>query len=224
MQPVELDRHLHGTLTIELCARCRALWFDVNESLQLSPAGTLQLFRMIADTGSAQAGRAESSLRCPRCETPLTHTQDLQHTTRFAYYRCRHGHGRYTPFVQFLREKNFIRPVSAADLARLKKLVRIVRCSSCGAPVDLERQSACGYCRAPIAILDQDAVARTLRELDEAAARRAVVGNPERAAAAIVESARFERAMAVEQGKERGAAGVDLLAIGLSLLASVALR
>ena len=178
MQPVALDRHLHGTLTVDVCAGCHALWFDVTESLQLSPAGTLQLFRTISDAGPVHGDRTGSPLPCPRCDTPLTHTQDLQHTTRFAYYRCRHGHGRYTPYVQFLREKNFIRQVSPADLERLKKLVRIVRCSSCGAPIDLERQTACGYCRAPIAILDQEAVARTLRELDHAAARPARDSKP----------------------------------------------
>jgi len=33
-------------------------------------------------------------MTCPRCDTPLAETQDLQHTTRFSYYRCVRGHGR----------------------------------------------------------------------------------------------------------------------------------
>jgi len=224
MQSEDLDRQLPGVVTIDLCGSCQALWFDAFESVQLSPAGTLQLFRAIHEAGPAAAAALSANLACPRCETPLDLTHDLQHTTRFTYYRCRHGHGRFTPFVQFLREKNFIRPVSPADLERLKKLVRIIRCSSCGAPVDLEREAVCGYCGAPIAVLDPDAVAHTLGELDAAAANRPAIASPAAAAAAIVESARFDRAMALEQSRDGSAAGIDLVGIGLTLLASLAFR
>jgi hypothetical protein len=160
-------------------------------------------------------------MRCPRCDTVLDPTQDLMKATRFTYFRCRHGHGRFTPFVQFLREKRFVRPVAPADLERLKKLVRVVRCSSCGAPVDLERQNACGYCRAPIAILDPDAVAAALRELDASAARRAAVNSPEAAAAGVLEAARFERAMRAEQAQRADVNGIDLIGVGLGVLAAI---
>jgi hypothetical protein len=192
--------------------------------VQLSPAGTLQLFRAIQEMAATASVPLASQMSCPRCATPLDLTHDLQHTTRFTYYRCRHGHGRFTPFVQFLREKNFIRPVSAEDLDKLKKLVRIIRCSSCGAPIDLQTQTACGYCRAPIAVLDPDAVARTLRELDAAAARRTAIASPDAAAAGIIESVRFERAMAREQAREGRIGDIDLVVIGLDMLAALAFR
>jgi len=111
-----------------------------------------------------------------------------------------------------------------ADLERLKKLVRIVRCSSCAAPVDLERQAACGYCRAPIAILDPDAVAAALRELDAIAAKRAAVASPEAAAAAVLETARFDRAMRAEQARRPEMGGIDLIGVGLGVLAALLAR
>jgi hypothetical protein len=224
MQSVELDRQLAGVVTVDVCGQCKALWFDAFESVQLSPAGTLQLFRAIHDTAATASVPLPQSMACPRCDTPLELTHDLQRATRFTYYRCRRGHGRFTPFVQFLREKNFIRQVSVADLDKLKKLVRIIRCSSCGAPVDLQTQTACGYCRAPIAILDPDAVARTLRELDAAAARRAAIESPDAAATSILASALFEQAMTREQARDDRQSGVDLVGVGLGLLASLVFR
>ena len=224
MQPVELDRQFQGVVTVDLCGQCKALWFDAFESVQLSAAGTLQLFRGIHDTTATAAVPLPEHVSCPRCDTPLDLTHDLLRATRFTYYRCRHGHGRFTPFVQFLREKNFIRQISVADLDKLKKLVRIIRCSSCGAPIDLSTQTACSYCRAPIAVLDPDAVASTLRELDAAAARRAAITSPDAAATSILAGALFDQAMAREQARDDRATGIDLVGVGLGLLASLAFR
>ena len=223
MDPVDLERHTTGTASVDLCVDCQGIWFDSHESILLSPAGTLSLFRSIHAAKPAQRQPLPGRLPCPRCDTSLDITHDLQRNTRFTYYRCRHGHGRFTPFVQFLREKNFIRSVPPAELERLKQLVRVIRCSSCGAPIDLERQVSCGYCRAPIAILDPEAVAQTLRELDAAAAMRAHIAQPAHAAAGMLEAARFERAMATEE-RRSGASGVDLVSVGLALLESLVSR
>ena len=132
MTAIALDRVPLGALTVDVCAHCHALWFDTMESLQLTPEGTLALFRAIHAAGPAKESSPVTRLPCPRCDTPLDLTQDMQRSTRFTYFRCRRGHGRYTPFVQFLREKNFIKPVSAEELKRLKTLVRVVQCTSCG--------------------------------------------------------------------------------------------
>ena len=225
MTALEVNRVPIGalTLTVDVCSRCHALWFDAMESVQLSPEGTLILFRTIHAAGTPPAAPSAARLPCPRCETPLDLTQDVQRTTRFTYYRCRRGHGRFTPFVQFLREKNFIKPVTAQELERLKTLVRVIRCSSCGAPVDLAHDATCRYCRAPVAVLDSEAVARTLRELDAAAARRAEVNSPDAAAAAVIEGVRFERAVAVEDRND-ARTGVDLIGVGLAVLAALVFR
>lgn len=90
--------------------------------------------------------------------------------------------------------------------------------------MDLATQTACGYCRAPIAILDPDAVARTLRELDAAAARRGAISAPDVAATSIVASALFEQAMAREQARDDHVNCIDLVRVGLGLLASLVFR
>ena len=223
MQALDLERRAVGTLVVDLCGLCQTLWFDPMESPQLSPKATLELFRAINDARPDERRALPRRMNCPRCDTPLAETQDLQHTTRFSYYRCLHGHGRLTPFFQFLREKNFIRPIPREELERLKSLVRIIRCSSCGAPIDLAKSTACEFCRAPIAILDPEAASRAVRELTtaEPAAPPPPMDDAARAAAAVMAAAQFERALAREQAERESGFAVDLVAIGLSALAAV---
>lgn len=168
MRSLALERVPLGTERVDLCGGCQAIWFDAFESVQLTPGATLELFRAIHSEDRAAPAPLPSLMRCPRCTEPLQLTHDLQRTTRFTYHRCPYGHGRFTPFFQFLREKNFVRPLDPQELARLKQAVRIVRCSSCGAPIDLATMTSCAYCHAPIAILDPDAVAKTVAELQAA--------------------------------------------------------
>jgi len=221
MQALDLERRAAGTLVVDLCEPCQALWFDPMESPQLSPKATLELFRAINDAPAAERRALPERMNCPRCDTPLAQTQDLQHSTRFSYYRCVRGHGRLTPFFQFLREKNFIRPIPKEDLERLKSLVRIIRCSSCGAPIDLETSTACEFCRAPIAILDPEAASRAVRELTAVETSAAPpMDDAERAAAAVMAAAQFERALAREQADRESGFAVDLVSIGLSALAA----
>jgi hypothetical protein len=61
-----------------------------------------------------------------------------------------------------------VRPLAREEIVRLKDAVRTVRCSGCGAPVDLAAATACAYCGAPIEILDPQAVAKTFAELSSA--------------------------------------------------------
>jgi hypothetical protein len=218
MTSLDLARRPGGSLTVDLCATCQAIWFDTYESLQLSPAGTLELFRAIHAIPATARRPLPSLLPCPRCETVLAPTQDVQHTTHFSYFRCRYGHGRFTPFFQFLREKNFIRPLDPNELERLKASVKIIRCASCGAPVDIERMTVCGYCQAPIVALDPDAVQKTLAEID-AAERRNTTPDPDRIGDGIVALARLESQMAAARRRERaGVDGIDLIGVGLSAL------
>jgi hypothetical protein len=222
MKAVDLQRRGPGTLIVDVCDECQVFWFDPMESPQLSPAATLELFRAVNDSRPQARSTLPRAMRCPRCDSPLALTQDLQHTTHFSYFRCARGHGRLTPFFQFLREKNFIRPVPKEELERLKSLVKVIRCSSCGAPIDLAKSTACEFCRAPIAILDPEAASRAVRELTAAEAKHApALDDAARAAAAVMATANFERALAREQAQREDGFAVDLVAVGLSALAAV---
>ncbi len=224
MRPLRLARKLDGEVTVDLCADCQALWFDAFESVQLTPGGTLALFDAVRAAPPGRRRALPSALPCPRCTLPLALTQDLQHTTRFSYYRCESGHGRFTPFVQFLREKDFIRPLAPAELARLKATIRTVSCSSCGAPVDLERDASCPYCRAPISILDPEAIATTVRSLTAAETRRATVDVD-----ALVDGM-LDAHRAAAQSEPNGGRGsgeamaADLVALGLAAIGALLSR
>lgn len=225
MRPQRLASKVGGELTVDLCADCQALWFDAHESTQLAPGATLQLFEAIRTAQPATRRPLPATLPCPRCTLPLALTHDLQHTTRFSYYRCTSGHGRFTPFAQFLREKDFIRAPTPAELARLKATIRQVSCSSCGAPIDLERDTACPYCRAPIAILDPEAVAATVRALQSEEAKRTSI-DVEALVDAMLDAQREARgstpwSVPTHQGSS---ATVDLVRLGLDAIAASMVR
>jgi hypothetical protein len=82
------------------------------------------------------------------------------------------GDGRFTPFFQFLREKQFIRSLNPAELERVRLQVRQITCSECGAPIDLEHSSECKYCHAPVSFLDSDAVEKAVKLWSAAEDRR----------------------------------------------------
>jgi len=179
MQVGDFEHRAEGRVEVELCVDCRGLWFDALESAQLAPRGVIELFRVVQGARDRAERALASVMHCPACHDVLALTHDIQHTTRFTYYRCRAEHGRFTPFVQFLREKEFVRSLSPAEVAHLAVSVRQVRCTSCGGAIDLANDPACPYCGAPIAILDADAVDRALDRLEAAERRRREPGPPD---------------------------------------------
>jgi len=166
MEQRALDRKPHGKVQLDLCFACHGIWFDQYESAQLTPGAVIELFRAIHEHDDQPPRPLGDALKCPTCRDRLALTHDFQRTNRITYYRCPRGDGRLSTFFQFLREKEFVRDLTRAEIERLKATVKQVRCSSCGAPVDLGRDAQCGYCRAPISILDAEAVRKTLAELD----------------------------------------------------------
>jgi len=224
MRTVELERKPLGKAVIDYCRDCQALWFDACESVQLTPGATLAPFEAIRAATPVERRPLPATPLCPRCREPMRLTHDVQKTTRFSYHRCPYGHGRFTPFFQFLREKDFIRPLPEAELARLKTYVRVVRCSSCGAPIDLATQTGCSYCRAPIAVLDPDAVARTVAALTEAERRRRTI-DPGAVTDGLLAASRYQREFERQTPEASGAgAAVDLVATGLQVVATLLAR
>jgi hypothetical protein len=187
------ERKAEGRVALDLCFACHAIWFDAFESSALTPGSVLKLFEEIHQKRDATPRPLAETCRCPTCRRVLALTHDIERTNRITYYRCPEGHGRLTTFVQFLREKDFIRSLSLVEIAKLRAVVKQVRCTSCGAPIDLARDAQCSYCHAPIAILDADAVQRTIAQLsDEERAHRRV--DPTAAVDALLAGRRYTRA------------------------------
>jgi hypothetical protein len=169
MTAQSLEGHLGTTVVIDLCLACQVFWFDSQESLRLSPGAVLTLFRTIGDRAVEPPAPISSDPFCPRCHVRLAPTHDRQRNTAFQYLRCPNDHGRLISFVEFLREKDFIRPLSAQQIADLRASVSTVNCSSCGAVIDLTASSACSHCGSPLSMLDlkqAGALVAALREAD----------------------------------------------------------
>jgi hypothetical protein len=154
-----------GPLEVGSCAPCNLLWFDRSGSISLTPRAVLGLFQYIGTAAGAARTPLASTFRCPRCSDALALTYDLQRSTRFTYWRCANDHGQLFTFNQFLREKNFIRNPTLAELNKLRETVRQISCSQCGGPIDLTKDTACTHCGAPIALVDPDGVAKAVHDL-----------------------------------------------------------
>jgi len=154
MTGLTLIGRLGRPVTIDLCHPCQAFWFDGFESLQLSPASVRELFRTIGEHSTARPAPLSTTAPCPRCGLRLMPTSDQQRTTRFEYQRCPQGHGRLISLFNFLREKDFVRPLSAAQIAHLRRNLQTVHCSNCGAPIDLAAGASCAHCGSPLSMID----------------------------------------------------------------------
>lgn len=172
MKDWRLDGRLGAQVTIDVCTGCQAFWFDQHESLQLSPGSTLKLMKFIGEHSSTVKPTLSDVLRCPRCGGKLSPGHDLVRNMRFNYWGCANEHGRFIGFFDFLKEKNFIHALSPQEIQQLRQNVQSVNCCNCGAPVDLQTNSACPYCHSPISMLDMKHQQEMLAQLKEAAEPR----------------------------------------------------
>jgi DNA-directed RNA polymerase subunit RPC12/RpoP len=215
MQALALEGQLGTAVPAGLCAACRVLWFGHLKELQLAPAGTLRLFGVIASTPSAGPALADV-LRCPECRARLILTHDMQRATRFQYWRCEAGHGRLMSFADFLREKDFVRPLTPSEIADLRTRIQVVACDHCGAPIDLTKDSACAHCGSPVSFLDPAQTSRTIAQLQNAAAgRRPDDGAP---AAAAPPSPDMKALMQMILSESRAGGSQRLLDAGFRVL------
>jgi DNA-directed RNA polymerase subunit RPC12/RpoP len=221
MVTLEFERAVIRRVSIDFCFACQLIWFDGHEATELSPGAVIEVFKALDANRSEARNPLTTLLDCPRCTSRLQLTRDLQRTTRFSYFRCPYGHGRLSPFMQFLREKNFIRPLSGAELADLRAKIRSIQCSNCGAPVDLERESACTYCHTPISILDPEAVAKTVKELSTAEARRQSIDVNVLADALLQKPQSADPLSSFSLSSGKGGLAVDLVAVGLGIVAAL---
>jgi DNA-directed RNA polymerase subunit RPC12/RpoP len=174
MKVLALGARLRATIDIDACTVCRAFWFDSHENLQISPGSTLRLFTFIGEQSATPKTVFADVLRCPRCASRLILTHDVQRNTHFQYWRCDNEHGRFISFFDFLREKDFIRPLSPSQIEELRQNVQAVNCSNCGAPIDLTTSSVCGHCGSPLSMLDMKHAEQMVDQLQRASQPRPV--------------------------------------------------
>ena len=168
MEAPTLASHNGPSITIDLCVPCQSFWFDARESLALTPASTLTLFRIIGEHTTRPNPTAAELAKCPRCRGRLRLTTDMLPHTRFQYLRCPNQHGRLTTFLEFLKEKQFIRTLTPPQIAELRANVQAINCSNCGAAVDLGRSSACAHCGSPLSMLDMNQAQALVEQLQRA--------------------------------------------------------
>lgn len=210
MEAPAFERLYGRRLTIDVCHQCQSLWFDDKEFLQMTPGATLELVASVAEDKERARPPWTGSPKCPRCSRALVETHDQQRSTRFTYYRCPEGHGRLITYYQFLRARNFVRPLSDEEVRELRARIQQINCANCGAPVDVERNAVCGHCRTPLAIIDPDQVRKTIEHLKTAAEEKQGV-DPALPVSLAMERLRAERAFADSPASARRPAAVDLL-------------
>lgn len=169
MIAMALEARLGKQITIDVCVGCQAFWFDQFESLQLSAGSTLKLMKFIGEHPAPRKPSLPAMLRCPRCGTALRLAHNMQRNMPFTYWRCASDEGHFISFFDFLKEKNFIHPLSAEQVKELRQNVQFVNCSNCGASINLESNIACPYCHSPISMLDMKQPERMLEQLKQAA-------------------------------------------------------
>jgi hypothetical protein len=172
MEECRLEARPAAPIAIDICHACQAFWFDAHESPRLSPGSTLTLFSVIGAKAARPSAFTEGDVaKCPRCNGRLRLTHDRQRNTSFAYLRCPNGHGRLTTFFDFLREKDFVKPLSPREIAELSRRLRAVNCSNCGAPVNLAEGGTCTHCGSPLSTFDLPHAEELLSQLKEADAK-----------------------------------------------------
>jgi DNA-directed RNA polymerase subunit RPC12/RpoP len=216
MQSHVLHGHSTERITVDVCFPCHVLWLDGHESVELSAGGTLELCRLIGRNAAGPRQALAQRFACPRCRKTLAHTHDLTRSGRFTYHRCASGHGRMTPFFDFLREKHFVRTLTQTEIARMRQFIREVRCSSCGAAVHIERDAKCGHCGTALAMLDPQAVEKAVAALAKAERTRVAAAAPGDAVVTAQSPARGE-----PPWSHRLESGSDLVDVGIRALAAL---
>ena len=222
MQEETFDGHLGRSVAIDICHACQLFWFDSRESVALTPGATLSLFRVIGEKLTRPQHKNSELAKCPRCKGGLRRTQDMQRTTRFEYLNCPNGHGRLISFFDFLREKDFIRPLTPQQIAELRQSVGSVNCANCGGPVDLSKGAACSHCGTALSMLDMKQAETLVAQLQKAEDRAHQPIDPTLPIELMRVRRETERAFAGVHDQElwfKDIVSTDLVGAGLSAVA-----
>lgn len=167
MQTLRLGGQHDTEIVLDLCFACHGIWFDRRENLLLSPDGVLTLFRSLHAHRDDPQLPLKEHMACPRCRQALVRGTDRTISGAYTVHRCPRQHGHFSTFPAFMVEKGFVRHLAPAEVQALARTLRVIHCSSCGAPVDLRQHHACPYCRSAFSLLDPDAVTQAMQRYQE---------------------------------------------------------
>jgi Zn-finger nucleic acid-binding protein len=173
-QPMAVHRFtsaLGVPFALDLCFVCQGMWFDRHENLKLTPDAVVELFRLLHEHRADQHLPMSAQPTCPRCVQPLVKGFDVVRSGRYVTFRCTEQHGRVSSFSSFMVEKGFVRQMTRAEIDDLAKRVGAIHCTGCGAPVDIRKDHACGYCGLAFSLIDPQAVVRALEGYATASAK-----------------------------------------------------
>lgn len=228
MQMLALPGNNGSTVELDLCFQCQGMWFDPQENLKLSPAAVADLFRLLNEKRDAARQPLSTPLQCSRCTGTLTQGFDVVRSGRYITYRCAKGHGRFSAFSSFMIEKGFVRMLTRPEIEDIAKRVAVIHCNSCGAPVDIRKDSACPHCRSAFSLIDPAAVEQALQGYANAAKAASAPAKVTDVADALIMLERDrQRALRAEQAQSgrmlsaEASTSVDLLSLGIALVASM---
>ena len=223
MQPYAVASNSGVPLELDLCHACHGIWFDGNENLRMSPQGVIDLFGDLHAHRDDPHAPLAKSMGCPRCRRALVEGVDVVKSGRYFTQRCPERHGRFTTFSSFMIEKGFVRQLTKPEIDDLAERVKVIQCTSCGAPVDRRKEHASPNCRAALALLDPEAVAKALSNLGSKANRTEQSPRSTDVADALVTIERDRARQQREEQRERwqqdrSFGSGDLWAAGLELV------
>jgi Zn-finger nucleic acid-binding protein len=169
MEQHQLASNNGGTVELDLCYACQGMWIDPRENLQLAPAAVAELFKLLHTHRDEARQPLSTTLGCPRCRDTLTAGFDVVRSGRYMTYRCANRHGRFTTFSAFLIEKGFVRLLTQPEINDIAQKVAIIHCTSCGASVDIRKESVCPHCRSAFSFIDPTAVEKAMQGYAKAA-------------------------------------------------------
>lgn len=217
MRALELGARYGRVVLVDACDGCGGLWFDQQESQQLTSGAVVRLIEQLT---LRPARGVQPRSPCPRCRQTLQEVHDQQRATRFTYRRCPAGHGRFITAYHFLREKHLVRELTVPEVDEVRARIQQINCVNCGAPVRLAGTLACDHCGTPVSMVDPEQLRRELTTLSlaEAGADRVDATLPIRL---MQERAAAERVWAAMPGER---SWVDDVRTGDGGIAQAAIR
>lgn len=167
------EGHYGARVELDLCHPCELIWFDKLENIRLSAGGVLALMRAMSEGLDGARPVLPSELGCPRCAAPLRTEVRRKGPASWQVRACPEGHGQLVRYLDYLTERDCVKPLTGTRLDELRQHVQQVRCSGCGAAVSLAvEQAACTHCGAALSVLDAAATADALSRLQAEQERR----------------------------------------------------